>query len=54
MRKSKIAANDASPKSRANYKQYRNVHNRVIGMAKNFFEKELVASQSNLKNMGSH
>ncbi len=39
MLKSKIAANDASPKSCANYKQYRNVYNRVIWMAKKCFRK---------------
>jgi len=50
MRMSKLAANDASPISRANYKLYRNVYNRVIKMAKkNFYERELIANQSNLK-----
>ncbi len=54
MRMSKIAANDAYPTCHANYKQYRNVYNRVIRMAKKCFRKRTCCESVKLKKHGSH
>jgi uncharacterized protein YggT (Ycf19 family) len=46
----KTAAQDGSLDSRAKYKHFRNIYNRVVRLAKKkFFERELIANQTNLK-----
>ncbi len=46
----KTAARVGNPDSRAKYKHFRNIYNRVVRLAKKlYFERELIANQSNLK-----
>ena len=50
LRLSKLAASSPSPANRSNFKTYRNAFNRVVRHAKKmFYERELIANQTNLK-----
>ncbi len=54
LRLSNLAARDPSPLNIAAFKQFRNIYDRVVKLAKKlYFVEELEANQSNLKKLGN-